>query len=138
MSGKLYRSRVEKMVGGVCGGIAEYLDIDVTLVRIICLLAIFSGIGLIPYIIAWILIPENPYQLKGKIVEEEPKAEEHQQDSTVEAEDKSNKVNEVLGWALVIFGALLLLDRLLPWLSFKIIWPVLLIIIGLGILLKKT
>jgi phage shock protein PspC (stress-responsive transcriptional regulator) len=81
---------VEKMVGGVCGGIAEYLDIDVTLVRIICLLAIFSGIGLIPYIIAWILIPENPYQLKGKIVEEEPKAEEHQQDSTVEAEDNAD------------------------------------------------
>jgi phage shock protein C len=125
------------MLGGVCGGIAEYFDVDVTLVRLICLLAIFSGFGLIPYIIAWIIIPENPYQLKGKIIDEEPKTGE-QQDNAVETEDKTNKANEILGWVLVILGVLLLLNRLLPWLSFKIIWPVLLIIIGLGILFKKT
>ncbi|KHO62124.1 phage shock protein C (PspC) family protein [Thermoanaerobacter sp. YS13] len=137
MGRKLYRSREQKMLGGVCGGIAEYFDVDVTLVRLICLLAIFSGFGLIPYIIAWIIIPENPYQLKRKIIDEEPKTEE-QQDNAVETEDKTNKANEILGWFLVIFGVLLLLNRLLPWLSFKIIWPVLLIIIGLWILFKKT
>lgn len=137
MGRKLYRSREQKMLGGVCGGIAEYFDVDVTLVRLICLLAIFSGFGLIPYIIAWIIIPENPYQLKGKIIDEEPKTGE-EQDNVVETEDKTNKANEVLGWVLVILGVLLLLNRLLPWLSFKIIWPVLLIIIGLGILFKKT
>ncbi|AEM78380.1 PspC domain-containing protein [Thermoanaerobacter wiegelii] len=137
MGRKLYRSREQKMLGGVCGGIAEYFDVDVTLVRLICLLAIFSGFGLIPYIIAWIIIPENPYQLKGKIIDEEPKTGE-QQDNAVETEDKTNKANEVLGWVLVILGVLLLLNRLLPWLSFKIIWPVLLIIIGLGILFKRT
>ncbi|EGD50197.1 phage shock protein C, PspC [Thermoanaerobacter ethanolicus JW 200] len=137
MDRKLYRSREQKMLGGVCGGIAEYFDVDVTLVRLICLLAIFSGFGLIPYIIAWIIIPENPYQLKEKIIDEEPKTGE-QQDNAVETEDKTNKANEVLGWVLVILGVLLLLNRLLPWLSFKIIWPVLLIIIGLGILFKKT
>jgi len=137
MGRKLYRSREQKMLGGVCGGIAEYFDVDVTLVRLICLLAIFSGFGLIPYIIAWIIIPENPYQLKEKIIDEEPKTGE-QQDNAVETEDKTNKANEVLGWVLVILGVLLLLNRLLPWLSFKIIWPVLLIIIGLGILFKKT
>ncbi|MGI1691498.1 PspC domain-containing protein [Thermoanaerobacter uzonensis] len=137
MGRKLYRSREQKMLGGVCGGIAEYFDVDVTLVRLICLLAVFSGFGLIPYIIAWIIIPENPYQLKRKIIDEEPKTEE-QQDNAVETEDKTNKANEILGWFLVIFGVLLLLNRLLPWLSFKIIWPVLLIIIGLWILFKKT
>lgn len=117
MGRKLYRSREQKMLGGVCGGIAEYFDIDVTLVRLICLLAVFSGFGLIPYIIAWIIIPENPYQLKGNIIDEEPKAGE-QQDNAVETEDKINKANEVLGWVLVILGVLLLLNRLLPWLSF--------------------
>jgi len=137
MGRKLYRSREQKILGGVCGGIAEYFDVDVTLVRLICLLVIFSGFGLIPYIIAWIIIPENPYQLKGKIIDEEPKTGE-QQDNVVETEDKTNEANEVLGWVLVIFGVLLLLNRLLPWLSFKIIWPVLLIIIGLWILFKKT
>lgn len=137
MGRRLYRSKEQKMLGGVCGGIAEYLDVDVTLVRIICLLALFSGFGLILYIFAWIIMPENPYQLKEEIVDKQPK-NGTKQDDAVETEDKANKSNEVLGWVLVILGVLLLLNRLLPWLSFKIIWPVLLIIIGLGILFKKT
>ena len=58
---KLYRSRVQKMVGGVCGGIAEYLNTDPTIVRLIwALLTIVSGffLGIILYLVAWIIIPE--------------------------------------------------------------------------------
>jgi phage shock protein C len=58
---KLMRSRSEKKVAGVCGGFAEYLDMDVTLVRIIwVMLAVFGGCGILCYVIAWIVMPEEP------------------------------------------------------------------------------
>lgn len=58
---KLIRSRRNRKIAGVCGGFAEYLDIDATLVRLVWLmLALFGGWGLIGYIVAWIILPEEP------------------------------------------------------------------------------
>lgn len=48
------------MVAGVCGGIAEYLDIDPTIVRLIWAFFLLSGVGFLAYIIAWIIVPEQP------------------------------------------------------------------------------
>ena len=58
---KLYRSKKNKIIAGVCGGIGEYFKIDPTLVRLLWLLVSLSGgAGLVAYIIAWIIIPEEP------------------------------------------------------------------------------
>jgi len=58
---KLYRSGKDKMLGGVCGGIAEYFNVDSTLVRLgWVLFALTGGAGIPAYIIAWIIIPRNP------------------------------------------------------------------------------
>lgn len=56
---KLTRSMTEKMIAGVCGGIANYLNIDPTLVRLVFVVLGLAGImpGLLAYIIAWIVIP---------------------------------------------------------------------------------
>lgn len=60
MSKKLYRSRTQRMIGGVCGGIAEYFNVDPTIIRLIwAFLIIFWGTGLLAYLIAWIIIPEE-------------------------------------------------------------------------------
>jgi len=60
VSKKLYRSKNNRRVAGVCGGIAEYFDIDPTLVRLLTLLFILlGGAGVITYLIAWIIIPEK-------------------------------------------------------------------------------
>jgi phage shock protein C len=65
---RLYRSRDQKMIAGVCGGIAEYTRVDPTLVRILMLaLMFFGGIGLLPYIILSIVIPEEPYYGEGVV-----------------------------------------------------------------------
>ena len=54
-------SRTNRKIAGVCGGFAEYLDLDPTLVRILwVMLVIFGGCGLLGYIIAWIIMPEEP------------------------------------------------------------------------------
>ena len=63
MNKKLYRSRNDKMVSGVCAGIANYLNIDPTLVRLAwVVLGFMGGSGLLAYIIASIVIPVDPDQ----------------------------------------------------------------------------
>ncbi len=58
---KIYRDTQNKMVGGVCAGLSEYLKIDVTLLRIIAAAFVFAwGSGLLFYIILWALLPEKP------------------------------------------------------------------------------
>ena len=60
-SKKLARSRSDKKIAGVCAGFAEYLDVDVTLVRILWLVFLFfAGWGAIGYLIAWLVMPEEP------------------------------------------------------------------------------
>jgi phage shock protein C len=58
---RLYRSRQERMLGGVCGGLAEYLGLDPTVVRLVFLLLFFlGGQGLLIYLIMWLIVPEEP------------------------------------------------------------------------------
>ena len=58
---KLYKSKVDKKVAGVCGGIAEYFNIDSTIVRLAWVLAFFAlGTGLLAYIICALVMPEQP------------------------------------------------------------------------------
>jgi phage shock protein C len=61
MNKKLYRSETDKKIFGVCGGIAEYFDMDSTIVRLICaVLVLFWGSGLLAYLIAAFIIPKEP------------------------------------------------------------------------------
>lgn len=58
MDRKIYLSDTNKKIGGVCGGVGEYFNIDPTIVRLLWFLAIFlHGFGLLAYIIAWIIMP---------------------------------------------------------------------------------
>ena len=61
MAKKLYRSKKNRKIAGICGGIAEYFDIDPIIIRLITLILVLSaGGGLIAYIVAWIIVPEEP------------------------------------------------------------------------------
>jgi phage shock protein C len=56
---KLYRSQTNRMVAGVCGGLAEYFNVDPTLIRILfVVLTVFGGAGLVLYLAMWILVPD--------------------------------------------------------------------------------
>ena len=60
---KLFRSRSSRIIGGVCGGLAEYLNIDPTIVRLVWVLAtLFVGCGILAYIIALIIMPQQSAQ----------------------------------------------------------------------------
>jgi phage shock protein C len=80
---RLYRSRSERMIAGVCGGLAEYFGIDPTLVRLAFIVALFYGPGPLAYLIMMIVVPEEPYPSQtggqeldeGSAVEEDEAAE---------------------------------------------------------------
>lgn len=60
MSKRLTRSRTDRMIAGVCGGLGNYLGIDPVFIRLLWAIAIFAyGTGLLLYILAWIIIPEE-------------------------------------------------------------------------------
>lgn len=122
---QLYRSTSDKMIAGVCGGIAEYFNLDSTFVRILwVLIALIGGSGLILYLAALIIIPLNPQESKTK---PKPKTDSKQ----------------VWGIILLLLGVILLLGRLqlylFHWnwgLGWKILAPVLLIAAGVILILS--
>ncbi len=58
---RLYRSRSQVMLGGVCGGLGEYLNVDPTVLRLLfVLLALIAGHGILVYLIMWLIIPQEP------------------------------------------------------------------------------
>jgi len=62
MNKKLYRDEYHRVLGGVCSGLAEYFDMDVTVVRLLfAFTVIIMGVGVIPYIVLWIVLPKKGY-----------------------------------------------------------------------------
>jgi phage shock protein C len=59
---RLYRSRKERILGGVCGGLGEHIDVDPSMIRLVWIIVtlLSLGTGLIVYLVAWIIIPESP------------------------------------------------------------------------------
>ncbi len=56
---RLYRSKTNRVLGGVCGGIGEYFNVDPVLIRVLWVIGFFTaGIGFLAYLIAWIIIPD--------------------------------------------------------------------------------
>lgn len=70
---KLYRSRDERMIAGVAGGLGEYFSIDPTIVRLVFVLSVFFGVGagLLIYIVLMLVVPEEPIAGEA-VVEVEP------------------------------------------------------------------
>ena len=128
-SKRLYRSQSNKMISGVCGGIAEYFEVDPTLIRLIVVaIALFGGVGLLAYIAAIFIIPNNP-------------------DETPSENSSENLIKDKsLFWGslLIIFGLFFLLRQTglfygfefwrIPW---QMVWASFLIIIGLYLLMNR-
>jgi len=151
MNKKLYRSRKDYMIAGVCGGIAEYFEIDSTLVRLLAVLVVLvGGAGVVAYIIAWIVIPKNPDQVSDESFEEREKIKEKVKKGTkdvikevkehFESEElshKSEKNRRILGGIIVIaVGLIFLLNGFFPWVGWNKLWPLILIAVGITIMIQ--
>lgn len=77
---KLYRSETDKILGGVCGGLAEVYDLDPSLVRLVTVLLAFTGSAEIVYLVAWLIIPKES-EVKGNKKEVDIETEDAEEDS---------------------------------------------------------
>ena len=94
---KLYRSRKDTKIAGVCGGIAEYFNVDSNIIRLLAVLTIFfGGGGIIAYIIDWIIIPLEPVEDESSDKQTSRSREKNQAETIVDAEiiDDSEKKKE--------------------------------------------
>ena len=137
MNKRLYRSHKEKMIGGVCGGLAEYFDIDPVFVRILFVVAVFAGgSGVLGYIICWIIIPEQPYIVPAPAVTDAPQQSPIAPPTV--AEPSNHKGSLSAGVVLIIIGGLFLADNFLPHFHFRDFWPIVMILLGIAILSRTT
>ena len=118
---RVRRSRKDRVIGGVCGGLGRYLNVDPVLLRIAAVaLAMSGGFGVLAYVIAWVVIPEETGPEAGA---SPPAVTRH-------------GVALVVGTALVALGALLLLRQIIPWFSGAVFWPV--VVVAIGVLIVAS
>ena len=121
------------MLGGVAGGVADYLEVDSALVRLAFVALFFAaGAGFLAYIIAWIVIPEEPQALTAAtpFAASSPAAEPA---PAGRGSTGSRGARLLIGAILVTVGIFLLFDWALPALG-NFIWPAAIIVVGLGLL----
>lgn len=132
---RLYRDTSNQVIGGVCSGLGNYLNIDPVVVRIIfVLLALFGGGGIIIYILLWIFVPELPaygyYQNSENMNQDQSTPQEPNPKPTMDP----NRGSLIAGIILVTLGSIFLVDRFIPQIYFEDLWPVLLIVGGILLL----
>ena len=147
MNKRLYRSKSDEMLGGVCGGLGEYFGLDSNLIRLIfVVLAIPGGVGVLAYLALWLIVPLEGEAKKdtaketlrsgaNKIAE---KARSLSEEARTAAHGSNVHGGVIIGAVLVVLGIVFLLRNFgfvwMYWFSFGKLWPLLLVICGVMLL----
>jgi phage shock protein C len=153
MEKRLYRSRTDRLVAGVCGGLGEYFGIDPTLVRLAAvLLTLVNGVGLAVYVILWIVVPEEETTVsdnetpqtasEGAVTVPVQEAPEVVQAPAAPASPptappapapagRPARGGLTGGIVLIVIGAIFLVSQFVPGLDIGKLWP--LILVGIGV-----
>ena len=140
MRERLYRSRRDRMIFGVAGGMAEWMDLDPAIVRLVwALLVLAGGVGLVLYVVAAIVVPEAPLGVAGGVgavggaATTELAATDQGPGGQQAARRGAGNSGVLFGLVLVIAGAWFLIDRYVENLDKGWIIPGLLIVIGIAL-----
>lgn len=146
MKNRVYRSLKNRVIAGVAGGLAEYFDVDVVLVRLLWVIAVFAGGGGIPaYIIAWIVIPEENRKYKksveigedGEDYEAKVEPGDAANDEEVYRDKQDAGIRRQRNFGLLLIGlGILFLIRQFSGYFFHYFWPLLLVALGIFLLLR--
>jgi phage shock protein C len=151
---RLYRKRINKVFGGVAAGLADYLNLDPVLIRVLfIILAFVNGIGLLLYIILWIVIPEDTtfysYAGSAKKTSSAGINSDDEKTSTDENESAQDRTSSeynpnftmpqksrgngriVFGSVLILIGVIFLAERFFPFFDFFDLLPIVLIVLGI-------
>ena len=140
---RLYRSKKDRMLGGVCGGLGIYLKIDPTIIRLLFILLIFgSDFGFLLYILLWIIVPEEGAEVVEKERQLGDRFRSMGDDIQQAVAQPHPQAGILAGAGLIIIGGILFLDRLnipwLVWMDFDVLWPVALILGGIALLIRQA
>ncbi len=139
MARQLYRSRKNRFISGVAGGIAEYFDIDPVIVRIFFVVATLAwGASIIIYAALWILVPDEIKIWEQNFRQGKTDWDKDIRDLQDEEDNMSRKEKRKSfgGIILVVFGAILLFDNLFSWFDFGMVFPLLMLAAGIYLLLR--
>jgi len=156
MEKRLYRSRTDRMIWGVCGGLAKYFNMDPTIVRVIAVLLIFAnGLGILAYIIMAIVVPlegskattpektvrENVEEIKQTASEVGREIRSALAEEKGEAEEVAKAHHyrrNILGIILIVLGILFVVGsfNLFWWFHWGNLWPLILVAIGVLIIVS--
>jgi phage shock protein C len=152
---RFYRSTTDKKIAGVAGGLGEYFDLDPLLVRLIfVVLAFAGGGGVLIYFILWIITPEKPFSVNppqystsqdntssnpsGNSTYSTPSSDPApSSEPTPGAREPKHRGSLIGGLVLITIGTIFLVDELVPGISFGDLWPVILVVIGIGLLFNS-
>jgi len=134
MAKKLYRSKKDKIIAGVAGGLAEYFNVDSTIVRVVfILLTLLHGSGIIIYIALALVVPR-----------EEERGKQDVEDGTEKIISKMRKQkwmkpSRAIGIIALAAGVIVILTRYFPssWFRWDVFWAVVLVVMGAYLLLRK-
>ncbi len=125
MERQLMRSRKNNMLAGVCGGLSEYLNIDVNVVRVLWVVfALADGPALLVYILCALFIPKAPLDY-----------DYDQAYKPYEDQDKKVRSKSYMGLGFIAIGVYLAMKVFIPALDLDFAWPV--VLIGIGVLLIR-
>lgn len=151
MNRRLYRSRTDTIIGGVASGLAHYMNADPALVRIAwaILVPLTGGIAFLGYIVGWIVIPEEPKGAPMPVAsvtadgdastvagEATPETATWTPPEPETRSSASGNAGIIVGVALVALGGWFLLRDYLPSIDWSLVWPI--IIVGIGVLILVT
>jgi phage shock protein PspC (stress-responsive transcriptional regulator) len=131
MNGRLYRSRTDSIVGGVCGGLARYFGIDSVLVRLLFILLLWSGMSVLAYIVLWIIMPLEPQAEAALTTRPE---------AFRPTPAASGQTGILFGGFLLMVGLVALFQNFfgwITWLNFATLWPLLLIALGVAVIWRR-
>ncbi len=145
MQKRLYRSRTDKMMGGVAGGLAEYFEVDPVIIRAVFIISTLAwGISLLAYIVLWIIVPVNPVET----VVFESEADKSETDKSGAGEKKSEEIHSpvihqkkdkkiIFGFILIAVGVFIIMDNFFPFIDLDMFIAIMLIGIGIYLLFKN-
>ena len=143
MNKKLYRSSLDNIIGGVCGGLGEYFSVDSNIIRIIFVLFGIFGAGFVAYVALWIILPIREEDNNG---DDFKKEDDKKENITDMKKDENNVFNfkenygrntSFLAFVFIFFGLFLLINNLFLSISLNKLWPLIIIIIGFSMIINN-
>lgn len=132
---RLERNPMNKVVGGVCSGLADYFNLDVALIRVLFVVALlFASFGFWLYIILWIVVPEK----KMNFDYQAQQTAESAANTPVIDEDNKKTTAVIAGVSVALIGVIFLINNFIPISWVWKLWPLILVVIGIVMIVNAV